>query len=142
MIGVRKTTLSNNCKIHFRKNCASGPNLRILLYNHKNKLNVGNDCLFSNNITIRLGDRPHLIFDSTTGEYIDNLSNGVFIGDHVWIGEKVYITKNVTVPNDCILGANSVVTRRFEETNCVIAGNPAKVVKKNVQWIRNCSERF
>lgn len=141
-IGVRESLVSNNCKIHFGKNFWSESNLQLLLYNHENKLDVGDDCLFSNNITIRLGDRPHLIFDSETGEYIDNSTDGVLIGDHVWVGEKVYITKNVTIPNDCILAVNSVVTKRFEETNCVIAGNPAKVVKKNVQWIRNNSERF
>jgi acetyltransferase-like isoleucine patch superfamily enzyme len=141
-IGVRESLVSNNCKIHFGKNFWSEPNLQLLLYNHENKLDVGDDCLFSNNITIRLGDRPHLIFDSETGEYIDNSTDGVLIGDRVWVGEKVYITKNVTILNDCILAVNSVVTERFEETNCVIAGNPAKVVKKNVQWIRNDSDRF
>lgn len=141
-IGVRESLVSNNCKIHFGKNFWSESNLQLLLYNHENKLDVGDDCLFSNNITIRLGDRPHLIFDSETGEYIDNSTDGVLIGDRVWVGEKVYITKNVTILNDCILAVNSVVTGRFEETNCVIAGNPAKVVKKNVQWIRNDSERF
>ena len=141
-IGVRESLVSNNCKIHFGKNFWSESNLQLLLYNHENKLDVGDDCLFSNNITIRLGDRPHLIFDSETGEYIDNSTDGVLIGDRVWVGEKVYITKNVTILNDCILAVNSVVTERFEETNCVIAGNPAKVVKKNVQWIRNDSERF
>lgn len=141
-IGVRESLVSNNCKIHFGKNFWSQSNLQLLLYNHENKLDVGDDCLFSNNITIRLGDRPHLIFDSETGEYIDNSTDGVLIGDRVWVGEKVYITKNVTILNDCILAVNSVVTKRFEETNCVIAGNPAKVVKKNVQWIRNDSERF
>jgi len=141
-IGVRESLVSNNCKIHFGKNFWSESNLKLLLYNHENKLDVSDDCLFSNNITIRLGERPHLIFDSETGEYIDNSTDGVLIGDRVWVGEKVYITKNVTIPNDCILAVNSVVTKRFEETNCVIAGNPAKVVKKNVQWIRNNSERF
>lgn len=141
-IGVSESLLSNNCKIQLGKNFWSESNLQLLLYNHQNKLNVGDDCLFSNNITIRLGDRPHLIFDSETGEYIDNSQDGVIIGDHVWVGEKVYITKNVTIPKNCILAVNSVVTKRFQETNCVIAGNPAKVVKQNVQWIRNNNERF
>jgi len=141
-IGVRESTISNNCEIQFGKNLRSGSNLQLLLYNHKNKLNVGDDCLFSRNIIVRLGDRPHLIFDSETGEYIDNSQDGVKIGDHVWVGERVYITKNVTIPNDCILAVNSVVTKRFEETNCVIAGNPAKVVKQNVKWIHNETPEF
>lgn len=68
---------------------------------------------------------------------ISDTSEGVFIGDHVWIGEKAYITKNATIPNESIVAACSVVTRRFLEPNSVLAGNPAKLVRKNVKWIRN-----
>lgn len=110
----------------------------ILLYNSGSKFIIGNNCMFSNNIVVRCGESPHLIFDSKTGEYLDT-SDGVFIGDHVWIGERVYITKNVTIPSECVVGACSVVTRRFDKLNCAIAGNPAKVVRENVQWIRNAS---
>lgn len=108
----------------------------IYLYNSGNILEIGNNCMFSKNITIRCGDSPHLLFDKNSGEYLD-ISQGVFIGDHVWVGEDVYITKNVTIPSECIVGAKSIVTKRFEEKYCAIAGNPAKVVRKNVEWVRN-----
>ena len=29
---------------------------------------------------------------------------------------------------------NSIVTKSFNEENCVIAGNPAKIVKRNIEW--------
>jgi len=45
--------------------------------------------------------------------------------------------KNVTIPNECIVGAGSVVTKRFDKEYCVIAGNPARVVRENVQWVKN-----
>lgn len=109
---------------------------QFLLYNSGNKLEIGESCMFSNNVTIRCGDSPHLLFDRETGEYLD-VSEGVFIGNHVWIGEKVYVTKKVTIPNECLVAACSVVTRRFDESHCVLAGNPAKMVRKNIQWIRN-----
>jgi serine acetyltransferase len=65
------------------------------------------------------------------------LSEGVFIGRHVWVGEETYITKKVTIPDDCVIGAKSVVTKRFEQSNVAIAGNPARIVRQNVEWIRN-----
>ena len=65
------------------------------------------------------------------------MSDGVKIGNHVWIGERCYITKRVEIPDECILAAQSVATRKFTEESCVIGGNPAKIVKRDIQWIRN-----
>lgn len=108
------------------------------LYNSGNKCRVGANCLISTGLVIRCGESPHLIFDKISGEYLD-ISEGVFIGDHVWIGERVYITKRSSIANDSIVAACSVVTKRFLNTNVVVAGNPAKVVRENIQWIRNHS---
>lgn len=120
------------------KNFSVEANCMFLICTSGNSLVIGDNCLFSNNISIRCGETPHLIFDKNTGEYID-ISEGVIIGNHVWVGEKAYITKNVTIGDECIVGACSVVTKRFDVTNAVIAGNPAKVVKKDIQWIKNQS---
>jgi len=109
-----------------------------LLYNSGNKLHIGSNCMFSNTITVRCGDSPHLIFDQITGEYLD-ISEGVFIGDHVWVGERVYITKRARIPSECLIAACAVVTKQFTQTHSVMAGNPAKIVRENVQWIRNPS---
>ncbi|WOR13647.1 hypothetical protein RYZ27_07665 [Hyphomonas sp. FCG-A18] len=109
---------------------------KLLLYNSGSVLKIGQDCMFSNNIIVRCGETPHLIFDSETGEYLD-VSEGVFIGDHVWVGEQSYITKRCSLPDNSILAAGSVATRRFDEPNIVIGGNPAQVVRKNVKWVRN-----
>lgn len=92
--------------------------------------------MFSNNVVVRCGESPHLLFDRTTGRYLDT-SDGVFIGNHVWIGERAYITKSVTVADECVVGACSVVTKRFEVAHSAIAGNPARVVRENIQWVRN-----
>lgn len=50
------------------------------------------------------------------------------IGSHVLIGDKVTILKGVTIGDNVILAANSVVTRDIP-SNCVAAGSPAKPVK-------------
>lgn len=109
---------------------------RFILPNSGNRLEIGDNCMFSANIVVRGGEYPHLIFDRQNGEYLD-VSDGIFIGNHVWVGEGAFIGKSVTLPDECIVGTRSVVTRRFEETHCVIGGNPARVVKRGVQWIAN-----
>ena len=38
------------------------------------------------------------------------------------------------IPDGAIVGAYSVVAGRFDEKNSVIAGNPARVVKRNIEW--------
>jgi acetyltransferase-like isoleucine patch superfamily enzyme len=54
----------------------------------------------------------------------------VVIEDNVWIGEGVAIMPNVTIGKNSIIGANAVVTKSFPE-NSIIAGIPAKQIKKN-----------
>ena len=51
---------------------------RFLLPNIGNTILIGKNCMFSNNIIIRGGEFPHLIFDKDTGQYLD-VSEGIFI---------------------------------------------------------------
>lgn len=54
---------------------------------------------------------------------------GISIGNNVWVGDKATILPNVTIGDNCIIGANSVVTKSFPR-NCVIGGNPAKIIRQ------------
>lgn len=127
---------ANNTELTIGNGVTIEPGAKIFLYNSNNICHIGDNCLIATNLTIRCGESPHLIFDKLSGQYLD-FSEGVFIGNHVWIGENVYVTKKVTIPDESIVAACSVVSKRFEFTNTVLAGNPASVVKKNVQWVRN-----
>ena len=57
-------------------------------------------------------------------------SDPIIIGDNCWFGANVIILPGVKIGNNCIIGAGSVVTKKFIEDNCIIAGNPAKVIRK------------
>lgn len=92
---------------------------------------IGDNCLLSSEIFFRTGD-SHSVIDMN-GKRI-NPSKSITICNHVWIGQGVKITKGVTVPNDCIIGIGSIVTRKFEKPNTAIAGNPARIIKENINW--------
>lgn len=55
----------------------------------------------------------------------------VKVGNNVWIGTRVIIMPGVTIGNNCIIGAGSVVTKSFAD-NSIIAGVPAKKIKNRV----------
>ncbi len=52
----------------------------------------------------------------------------VVIGENVFIGMNAIILKGTKIGNNCVVGAGSVVHGEFPD-NCVIAGNPAKIIK-------------
>lgn len=44
--------------------------------------------------------------------------------------------KNAEIADGCIVGAETVVAKVFDEPDCAIAGNPAKIVKRGITWDR------
>ncbi len=52
----------------------------------------------------------------------------VVLDENTWIGSNVTILKGVHIGRNSIVAAGSVVTKSFPE-NCIIAGNPAKIIK-------------
>jgi serine acetyltransferase len=91
-----------------------------------NNIRIGNDCCIGYRVSI-------LDFDHITGQGIHPVNSGftkgepITIGDDCFIGCGVVILRGVTLGKNCVVNANSVVMRSFED-NCVLTGSPAKVV--------------
>ena len=97
--------VSNTCKISIGKNCRIGINFQ---------------CYDSDFHGIKVDDRDNF-------EAIKN--KDVSIEDNVFIGNNVIVLKGVTIGCGSIVGAGSVVTKDVPPLT-VVAGNPAKFIKK------------
>ena len=93
----------------------------------RGKITIGDGTIISENVHIRDSD-VHTILNSK-----NIATKPVNIGKHVWIGAGAIILKGVNIGDGAIIGAGSVVTKSVP-AGCLVAGNPAKVIKENVEW--------
>ncbi|CEL25322.1 hypothetical protein MB9_1687 [Methanobacterium formicicum] len=134
--GIRSLSadLADNCSIKIGKDFSS-VSIRFSQSQEKN-LNViiGDYCMCADGVIIRPTD-GHAIYDIETNELL-NKGEDVFIGDHVWLGLNCLILKGSYLSNNTVIGAHSLVNKKFKEENVVVAGSPAKIIKRNVNWDR------
>ena len=65
-----------------------------------------------------------------------SVSSPIIIGENVWIGSNVRICKGVTIGDNSVIAACSVVTKDVP-ANAIAAGNPAKIVKTDIDKIND-----
>lgn len=77
---------------------------------------------------------PNVGLISSNHDLVDNdrhtLAPPINIGRFCWLGMGAMILPGVSLGDFTIVGAGAVVTRNFEEGYCVIAGNPARIIKQ------------
>jgi len=106
------------------------------------KIEIGSYCLVSWNVGIADSDfhpltpAQRLIDAQALAPYFKNRparpklkTAPVKISDNVWIGMNAVILKGVTIGENSVVAAGSVVTKSVQP-NTVVAGNPAVVVKR------------
>nr|WP_256676296.1 acyltransferase [Pseudomonas sp. CM27] len=79
-------------------------------------------------------DDAHPIFCVKSGERL-NLPEPVIIGNHVWIGARAAILGGTSIGDGSIIGFGSIVKGVFPN-NCIVAGTPARLIRKDVAWER------
>lgn len=87
---------------------------------------IGDRCLFGEQVVIYDSD----FHDSNPRTRHQNVGavRPVSIGNNVWLGSRVMVLKGVSIGDNTVVGAMSVVTRSLPP-NCIAAGNPARVLR-------------
>ena len=130
---------SHHGKIQIGDHCLVGPRCVV---GAVNKVVVGNYVMISNNVIIidnnnhpvNPNDRKIMIkagYGHVYRSWKYAISKPIIIHDNVWIGRNSIINKGVTIGENSIVAAGSVVTKDVPP-NCIVGGNPAKVVKTNI----------
>jgi len=131
-----KFYLNDNTKISIGKNSQMRASNLVVVANSFYKepviISIGDNVYIARDVLIRASD-GHTIIDATTKEPLNPPAN-ITIEDNVWIGSKAVILKGVHIPKGSIVGACSLVNKKFDEENVVIAGVPAKIIKHNTTW--------
>jgi acetyltransferase-like isoleucine patch superfamily enzyme len=97
------------------------------------EVSIGRDVLFSWDILLM--DTDSHPFRDEKNE-IMNPDKSIQIGKNVWIGCRTIMLKGAYIADNSIVGAGTVVYKKFLFDSVIIAGNPADVVKNNIRWLR------
>ena len=87
-------------------------------------IEVGDDCLIGTHVMVMDTD-----FHRVEDKAWDTTGEPIVIEDRVWLGNRSIVLKGVTVGHDAVVAAGSVVTKDVPP-RCVVAGVPAKVVRR------------
>lgn len=90
------------------------------------KVKIGNNVFFAPDVSVFTAGHPiHPVARNSMYEY----GIPVTIGNNVWIGGNTVICPGVTIGDNAVIGAGSLVTKDVP-SNVVAAGNPCKVIRE------------
>lgn len=121
----------NNCSVKIGEGTTS-EGVHFDVKESKAEIIIGRNCMFSDEIFISTSD-SHSILNSE--KVRTNPDKSVFIHSNVWIGKRAMILKGSYINSDTIVAAGSIVSGNLK-SNSIYAGNPAKLIKENIKWIR------
>ena len=109
--------------VHFGKNIYANFNLTLVDDSH---IYVGDHTMFGPNVTVASAGHP-ILPELREKAYQYNAS--VHIGKNCWIGAGVVIVPGITVGNNVVIGAGSIVTKDLPD-NVVAVGNPCRILRE------------
>ena len=90
------------------------------------RVTIGDHCFIGPNVSMYTACHP---LDANERNTLIECEEPITIGNNVWIGGGATILPGVTICDNVVIGAGSVVTKDVP-SDCVVGGNPARVIKK------------
>ncbi|MOA11932.1 Maltose O-acetyltransferase [compost metagenome] len=90
------------------------------------EVHIGDNCMLAPGVHIYTATHP---LDAETRVGGAEFGKPVRIGDNVWIGGRAVINPGVTLGDNVVVASGAVVTKDVP-ANCVVGGNPARVIKQ------------
>lgn len=124
----------NNCLLSIGNETTFGKKAYIVCMGVHNKILIGEENMFADNIEIWNTD-THPIYD-TSGALL-NPSKPIEIGNHIWVGKKVCILKGSVISDNAVIGMASVISGQNIHSNTLNVGSPIRCIRNNINWKRN-----
>lgn len=82
---------------------------------------------------IHIGDNTWVLSGAVilAHDYCRSLNTDTYIGENCVIGVSSIIMPGIIIGNQVVIGSGSVVTKSVH-SHCIVAGNPAKILKENI----------
>jgi len=109
--------------VHFGKNVYANFNLTLVDDTH---IYVGDGTMFGPNVVVATAGHPIL---PSLREQAYQYNFPVHIGKNCWLGAGVIVVPGVTIGDNTVIGAGSVVTKDIP-SNVVAVGNPCRVLRE------------
>lgn len=126
--------IGSDCTIDLHEGATMGSGCWITLMGKDKKVVIGKDAMIADGVDLWASD-SHPIFQDGHMDKVVNPSGNIIIDEHVWVGKRAAILKNVRIGKNSIIGMGSVVTKSVPES-CLAVGNPARIIKQGVNWGR------
>lgn len=96
----------------------------------RSKIVIGDHTNIGGNVKILDNDFHPIDADARLVDDKEQIGTApIEIGKNCFIGCNVLILKGSKIGDNCVVGAGAVVSGNFED-NCVIAGNPARIIRR------------
>lgn len=125
--GLRAEIIDSEGKITIGNDVSIGQNLQITSY--KGNLRIGNQVTIAGNVLISNNDHTYYELNSNVIKQ-PLVYKKTSVGDGCFIGYSAVILAGVQLGKHCVVGANSVVKAGKYDDYSVLAGAPARVVKR------------
>ena len=103
-------------------------------------ITIGDNCVITSGVVVLSHDYSWIVLKNKYGDILGNIKE-TRIGNNCFVGMNSIILCGTQIGNNVIIGSNSVVSGEYPD-DCVIAGNPAKIICTLDEFRKKRKEKF